>query len=114
MTVQAKPHGDLAIAPASAPASAPQIAALPETASAAEPATDEAAEIPRDWSLAAQTVFATSRVSVPEPSQITSQERTAANDAFHATPAPGASSKMSSRPAMTAHAGDEFRTCRGL
>jgi hypothetical protein len=86
------------------PASPPQIAALPETASAAEPATDEAAEIPRDWSLAAQTVFATSRVSIPEPSQITSQERTAANDAFHATPAPGASSKMSSRPAMTAQA----------
>jgi hypothetical protein len=86
------------------PAAPPQIAALPETDPETDTATDEETGIPRDWSLAAQTVFATSRVSVPEPSQITSQERTAANDAFHAAPAPGASSKMSSGPAMTVQA----------
>jgi Flp pilus assembly protein TadD len=83
-------------------------AANSETDSAADhkadPSTYVGSGIPRDWSLAAQAVFATSRVTVPEPSQITSQERMAANDAFHATPAPGASSKMSSGPAMTAQA----------
>lgn len=78
----------------------------------ADPSTFAGSDIPRDWSLAAQTVFSKSRVAVPEPSQITAQERTAANDAFHATPVPEASSEMSSEmsaemssePAMTVQA----------
>jgi Flp pilus assembly protein TadD len=106
------------------PTAPEQLAALPETdpvvdfeadpaaISEADPAADHKADpttfagsdIPRDWSLAAQTVFSKSRVAIPEPSQITAQERTAANDAFHATPAPEASSKMSSEPAMTVQA----------
>ncbi len=104
------------------PAAPEQVAALPGPAvdfeadpaanfdadstvdSAAGPSTYVSSGIPRDWSLAAQSVFATSRVSIPEPSQITSQERLAANDAFHATPAPEASSKMPSGPATTVQA----------
>ncbi len=70
----------------------------------ADPSTFVGSDIPHDWSLAAQTVFSKSRVAVPEPSKITSQERMAANDAFHATPAPEASSKMPTEPAMTVQA----------
>jgi hypothetical protein len=70
----------------------------------ADPSTLVGSDIPHDWSLAAQTVFSKSRVAVPEPSQITTQERMAANDAFHATPAPEASPEISSGPAMTVQA----------
>jgi len=113
-----------------------QVAALPEPEPAPEPAVDlesdpaaisemdpaadhksdpstfAGSDVPNDWSLAAQTVFSQSRIAVPEPSQITAQKRTAANDAFHAAPAPEAASEMSSKmpaemasePAMTVQA----------
>jgi hypothetical protein len=70
-----------------------------------DPSSYEGSGIPRDWSLAAQAVFAKSGVAVPEPSQITPQERTAANDAFHATPAPEASTQTAAaEPTMTVKA----------
>jgi Flp pilus assembly protein TadD len=99
---------DAAAAPAHAPtaetqaqpAAPQQTAALP----AADPAADDVSGIPRDWSLAAQTVFAQSRVAVPEPSQITVQERAGADDAFHEIPAPEASPQIAPKPTTTAHA----------
>ena len=84
-----------------APASAPQVAALP----AAEPTVDEEIHTARDWALATQTAFATSRVDVAEPSRITPQDRIAANDGFHATPAPNAEPEdVPIAPASTAGA----------
>ncbi len=77
-----------------------QTAALP----AAESAPNEVSGVSRDWSLAAQTVFAESRIAIPEPSQITEQERLAANDAFHATPAPEASPQTPAEPKTVAQA----------
>ncbi len=82
------------------PAAPQQTAALP----AADPASDEVSGISRDWSLAAQTVFAQSRVAVPEPSQMTPEERAGANDDFHATPAPEASPQIAAKPTTTAQA----------
>jgi SPOR domain len=57
--------------PRSQPQSHPQTAALPAPA----PAMDEESATPRDWSLAAETVFATSKVAAPEEPRSASPER---------------------------------------
>ena len=80
-----------------APEAAPEPATepVPEVAAAVDDLaeTETESETPRDWSLAAQTVFASSGVDLPEPSPITSQERVASNDAFHADPTPEAAAE---------------------
>ena len=82
-------------------AASQQTAALP----AADTTADDVSGTSRDWSLAAQTVFAQSKVAVPEPSQTTVQERADADDAFHESPAPEASPQFAAKPTTTAPAG---------
>ena len=104
--VAALPKADPAEAPATDLDGDPAAHVTPNAAAdhANDPSSYEGSAIPRDWSLAAQAVFAESGVAVPEPSQITPQERMAANDAFHATPAPQASSKAATEPTTTVRA----------
>jgi len=103
-----QPEAEDGIQTAEASADAPaatseQTAALPPAA----PTADEEIHTARDWTMAAQTVFATSRVAVAEPSQITSQERTALNDSFHASPTPEAA-----EPGQTPGQTDEAMTAQ--
>jgi len=74
--------------PETAPVTSQQTAALPADTTTG---SQQDNGIPRDWSLAAQAIFADSNVTVPEPSTVTPRDRVASNDAFHAEPAPEAS-----------------------